>query len=426
VVVTAALHPGTTGFDEDGAREKAREEAGVSARSVEQYPDRYWVHNIGPREPHLFAIDVTDAETEMPAPRDLTPAPPWAGWPEDMHYAIADDGMRVAFGASPHHGGDYKADLAVVDTAGGDSFRVLVDVDESHGAMAWSPDGMTLAVSTADLGKPDAPMRFHLRLVDVPTGALRDLVPDWEGWAQEIVWTRDGAALLVTAEERGHVAVFRVELSGGIRRLTASGAYGNLALSPDGATLYAIRSHVNEAPVPVAIDVGGADDQQPRVLPGPVTGAVTGTRLEEVTATAADGTEIHPWLVLPQRESTTPMPLAGFIHGGPFSAWAGWSWRWSPALVAAQGWTVLLPNPRLSTGYGHHHVASAWDDWATLPSGDLWTELQLRGIPSRMLVFPDENHWVLKPQNSRIWYEAVLAFLGEHVLGEEWRRPHLV
>lgn len=539
VVITAAVHPGTTGFEEDVAREKARTDAGVSARLVEQYPDRYWDHDIGPRETHLFAIDVTDADAEMAAPRDLTPAPPWAGWLEDMHYTISDDGMRVAFGASPHHGGDYKADLAVVDTAVSDSFRVLVDVDESHGAVAWSPDGATLAVSSADLGKPNAPMRFHLRLVDVPTGATRDLVPEWEGRAQEIVWTRDGTALLVTAEERGHVAVFRVEISGGITRLTASGAYRNLALSPDGATVYAIRSHVNEAPVPVAIDLGGAD-QQPRVLPGPVTGAVTGTRLEEVTATAADGAEIHSWLVLPERESTTPMPLAVFIHGGPFSAWAGWSWRWSPALLAAQGWAVLLPNARLSTGYGHHHVASAWGDWATLPSGDihaavdavlerpdidpdrtaalggsyggymanwlavttdrfraivshasvwnllverdasdlgvyldhefgdpahhadtwqrqsphvradalttpmlvihgerdqrvplgnthsLWAELQLHGIPSRMLVFPDENHWVLKPQNSRIWYEAVLGFLGEHVLGEEWRRPDLV
>jgi len=34
----------------------------------------------------------------------------------------------------------------------------------------------------------------------------------------------------------------------------------------------------------------------------------------------------------------------------------------------------------------------------------LFTALQRRGVPSKMLVFPDEGHWVLKPQNSRLWY----------------------
>jgi dipeptidyl aminopeptidase/acylaminoacyl peptidase len=56
----------------------------------------------------------------------------------------------------------------------------------------------------------------------------------------------------------------------------------------------------------------------------------------------------------------------------------------------------------------------------------LWTDMHRHGIPGRFLYFPDENHWVLKPQNARIWYETVLAFLDEHVLGKEWVRPALL
>lgn len=37
--------------------------------------------------------------------------------------------------------------------------------------------------------------------------------------------------------------------------------------------------------------------------------------------------------------------------------------------------------------------------------------LQRRGIPSQLLYFPDENHWVLKPQNSRLWHKTVLEWL---------------
>ncbi|MCH9651468.1 MAG: S9 family peptidase [Deltaproteobacteria bacterium] len=40
-----------------------------------------------------------------------------------------------------------------------------------------------------------------------------------------------------------------------------------------------------------------------------------------------------------------------------------------------------------------------------------FTALQRLGIPSRMLYYPDENHWVLKPQNSIQWHEEVLAWL---------------
>ncbi|MGY1804457.1 S9 family peptidase [Blastococcus sp. SYSU D00922] len=56
----------------------------------------------------------------------------------------------------------------------------------------------------------------------------------------------------------------------------------------------------------------------------------------------------------------------------------------------------------------------------------LWYDLQKRGIPSKFLYFPDENHWVLTPGNSQVWYSTVLAFLAEHVLGEQWERPELL
>jgi dipeptidyl aminopeptidase/acylaminoacyl peptidase len=38
---------------------------------------------------------------------------------------------------------------------------------------------------------------------------------------------------------------------------------------------------------------------------------------------------------------------------------------------------------------------------------DLFTTLQVLKVPSKMLYFPDEGHWVLKPQNSRLWYKTV-------------------
>jgi dipeptidyl aminopeptidase/acylaminoacyl peptidase len=42
----------------------------------------------------------------------------------------------------------------------------------------------------------------------------------------------------------------------------------------------------------------------------------------------------------------------------------------------------------------------------------VFTALQRRAIPSELLYFPDENHWVLKPENSIQWYRTVIAWLN--------------
>jgi dipeptidyl aminopeptidase/acylaminoacyl peptidase len=44
-----------------------------------------------------------------------------------------------------------------------------------------------------------------------------------------------------------------------------------------------------------------------------------------------------------------------------------------------------------------------------------FTALQRRGIESKLLVFPDENHWVLKPANSVLWHQTVLGWLDQHL-----------
>ena len=45
----------------------------------------------------------------------------------------------------------------------------------------------------------------------------------------------------------------------------------------------------------------------------------------------------------------------------------------------------------------------------------LFTALQLQGVESKLLFFPDEGHWILKPQNSELWYNTVLGWFDKHL-----------
>jgi len=44
----------------------------------------------------------------------------------------------------------------------------------------------------------------------------------------------------------------------------------------------------------------------------------------------------------------------------------------------------------------------------------LFTALQRRGVPSRLVVFPDEGHWIGKPQNQRLWWREVNGWITRY------------
>jgi dipeptidyl aminopeptidase/acylaminoacyl peptidase len=44
-----------------------------------------------------------------------------------------------------------------------------------------------------------------------------------------------------------------------------------------------------------------------------------------------------------------------------------------------------------------------------------YTALQRQGVPSRLVIFPDEGHWILKPQNSELWYKLFTDWLGKYL-----------
>jgi dipeptidyl aminopeptidase/acylaminoacyl peptidase len=76
-------------------------------------------------------------------------------------------------------------------------------------------------------------------------------------------------------------------------------------------------------------------------------------------------------------------------------------------------------NPELYTKWSPHRFAKNFNTPTLVTHGELdyrvpigegfqlFTALQRKGVPSRMLYFPDEGHWVLKPQNSRLWFQTV-------------------
>ena len=89
------------------------------------------------------------------------------------------------------------------------------------------------------------------------------------------------------------------------------------------------------------------------------------------------------------------------LKGTPYTNRAMYD-KWSPHLSATNFKTPTLV------------VHSQLDYRLDVSEGfQLFTTLQRMGVPSKMLYFPDEGHWVLKPQNSRLWYQTVNGWVDQ-------------
>jgi len=537
----ALLHPAATSLEDDAARAKARTDAKVGALLFEDYPIRYWDHWLAPRRQRFFAAPLpADPEARL-EPTDLTADPGPAFLESD--FDISPDGRTVVT-----DWGDWSnlpanpVDLVAIDVET-KARRTIAHTDGYFGHPRVSPDGRFVVSVRTTAGAPDRASVSTVWLIDLATGEGRDLTPKLDLWPESPVWAPDSSAVFFVADRLGWVAAFRVDLADGKTTcLVPDGAFADLCPSPDGQTIYALRATL-AAPARIVRFATTGADQTAVELPRSIDdGGVAGRGLvERLTATAADGTAIGSWLVLPPDASAEkPAPLVVFAHGGPIGSWNGWSWRWNPHLLVERGYAVLMPDPAISIGYGQGMIERGWGRWGETPYTDilaaldaaltrpdldasrtalmggsfggymanwvaghtdrfraivthaslwdlrpfhgttdtgvdwehemgdpyrqpefydrqspaahigsiktpmlvihgeqdfrvpvgealaLWTDLRRHGVPARFLYFPDENHWIPKPNNARLWYETVLAFLDEHALGKEWVRPALL
>lgn len=517
----------------DKQRETAADRAkkGPSARLFRRQPVRHWDHWLdqdADRAAHTHLIVCTGGGLDR---QDLTPDARHEFW-IDPELDIADDGSMVAARwATVGADREEDASVLVIDLATR-SRRILA---RAPSAMSWgiqiSPDGKTIAVMRG-FRSPKLVPRNTLTLIDVATGNLRELARDWDRFPELADWQPDGRALLVTADDEGITPIFAVDVaSGAVTPLTARDAGGSHSsvVALDGRRAACLRSTSLDAPECHVVDAG--QEIRPLARLSGFTPATEWAEVEHVRTPSTDGVPIHS--IVTRLKGAKNRPTLLWIHGGPIGmSGDGWHWRWNALLAVAQGYTVVQPNARGSTGFGLDFVQAIWgnvwgdqcyrdlmavtdaiaqrpevdpklmaamggsfggymtnwigtqtdrfrclvthasivtmaqftgttdhpawwylemggenpyadpasfDRYAPIRTIDRWKTpaliihgeldyrcpisegltlfeaLQYHGTSCELLVFPDENHWILKPRNIVAWYERVLSFLGRHL-----------
>jgi dipeptidyl aminopeptidase/acylaminoacyl peptidase len=548
IVFTSAVYPDCPAITEsdfatgDGCnadRDKAAADSKVKGQIFTHLLYRHWNHFTGEKRTHLFVVDVASGAVRDLTPNDSHDVPPeYPTEPLGCGCAISPDSKELAFtenlDAEPAI--STNADIFTLELA--DPAAKPVKVSTSPGgdfSPAYSPDGKYLAWRSQARAGYEAD-KFRLMVYDRSAKTIKDLLPKLDNWVDEFTWAADSQTIYFVSGAKGEAPIFTSTLDGQPRELWNRGEFSNLHSLTNGRFLVADKMTVSVPGEALLVRVPpvGEDKYEERFIT-PLNDSLLAQldlpEMESFWFTAADGVKVQGFLIRPPNfDPAKKYPAKFLIHGGPQGAWGDmWSYRWNAELFAANGYVVVMINPRGSTGYGQTFVDGVNNDWGGKPFTDLMTgldyaeqhysfidktrecalgasyggymanwvlghtdrfkcivshdgmfnaesafgsteedwfnewefkgkpwdyygkpdsenpyrkwspslyaknfktptlvihsqldyrldvsegfqlfdTLQLLHVPSKMLYFPDEGHWVLKPQNSRLWYKTV-------------------
>lgn len=228
----------------------------------------------------------------------------------------------------------------------------------------FSPDGKdiaftatTRAITTIDSVAEDT----HVFLVSAQGGELRELNKEQDRRAFAIRWSQDGNFVLFTASDHGKTLLFQATRLGAVRQLFDYEAQiGSFSVANDGSLAMTISDPTH----PAEVYASHTTDKL-----GPVTkfhqtwlGTFQPVTPREFTL-KHEGLDIQGWLYPPVAlNETKKYPVVLSIHGGPHGM-HGYAFNLNAQILAAQGYGVVLINPRGSSGYGQKFSDGCVNDW---------------------------------------------------------------
>jgi dipeptidyl aminopeptidase/acylaminoacyl peptidase len=313
-----------------------------------------WVGYLDRRRTHLYLLDVASKSLHQITSGDF----------DDSQPSWSPDGTQIAFVSNRTEEPDsnYNDDIWVV-RAEPENEPVQVTTGKGTDASpAWSPDGKLIAHTAT----PDFPVTFyassHLAVTPAQGGETRWLTEELDRNTFAPVFSTDGRDIWFMLEDSGEQVLARVKHQGGkVDRVVSGqdvvyeyhvGAKGQVA------TLVS-RPHL---PSEVFLLDRGKLAQRSFTNQALLESLTLG-EVREVQFSSADGTAIEGFVILPAGyEEGRRYPAVLDIHGGP-QAQYDWSFQFEGQLYAANGYVVVHPNPRGSTGYGQEFCLAIWQDW---------------------------------------------------------------
>ena len=371
----------------DAKNQEADEKAAsslVKAKVFTRLFYRHWDSYVEDKRQHIFVIQADGTEC-----RDVTPGDRDA-YPTSMTFSAGDDfrftpdGRYLIITAVPAQGESWTTnyDLCRIDLSNPKSNWETLTTNNAAADCnpKFSPSGTQMAYKAQARPGYEAD-KWNLMVVDCKpdgtwTGEPKSWTAEIDRSVGEFSWTSDQSIAFV-AEQDGATAMFQAD---GKSKPTQVGLqFGDALGGPNRAgqinamhtaadRVVLARATMNgpaELYVAKKSELGAAPLRKITQGNDTLSASLQRTAPESIQVTVEGDRAMQMWILKPPGfDPSKKWPVAYLIHGGPQGAWEdGWSFRWTPQLWAAQGYVVVLPNPRGSTGFGQKFCDEISGDW---------------------------------------------------------------
>ena len=341
---------------------EAAKEAGEEARPLPYVIDRLQFKQDG--VPYLDRsrthVYVTRGRGE--APLQLT-----FGDYDDSEPAWRPDGREIAFVSNRDEEPDatQNTDIWVVSATGDARSREprkLTTNPGSDRSPAWSSDGKRIAYVTVT--EPDLIWYAtnHLAMVPAAGGEARVLSAALDRNVMKPAFTADDKGIVFLLEDSAEQHLARYDLATGSVDRPIEGKLSVHDYSQNGAGDFAVTISLPQQPSEVFLLAGNAMNQLTETNAGTLN-ELKLAEVRNVSFPSADGTEVEGFIFTPpDYRKGRRYPTILRIHGGPVSQY-DFGFNAEAQLFAANGYVVVISNPRGSSGYGQDFSAALFANW---------------------------------------------------------------
>ena len=302
------------------------------------------------------------------------------------NFAPSPDGNFLAYtyrGENRRNAG-HLAEVTLLTVASGEEVRITGN-DAPESQLAWSPDGRAITFVAPDLEtwELDQGNLYHY---DIPTGKTRQLMPDTDIDMRGYRWNPGGRSIGVVALDRTVANIYRVDVrSDEIEQLThETGVVSGASFDRlHRRAAFQFAGPTDPGDLWLADLEDGTKVRLTDANPGLAEKDLVGP--EVVRWTSSDGLEIEGLLYRPANR-TSPGATVLEIHGGPAGVFTR-GFDADAQILVTQGYAVLQPNVRGSSGYGDALLRGNMNDIGGGDYEDLMTGVD--AIIERGVAHPD-------------------------------------